>query len=220
MSAATDLRERRPRRRWLWAAAAFLALFVVFAIAWTIKRPPRVAAVRSVAIRPAPPPKSVEELLAPLPEASSIVRERGAFDSLLVGYELQKAYPANDVIEQMSSQLKTRGWHPLEQDWLSPGLKLSQVTGWRAISYVTNAGAPRQQLRWQTQWQNDAGDLVDYNLTYASPRGAPPAQQTLSVLAIWYPAARRAEMRRSIETMRWEAWRHRLTAWLPKWLGL
>jgi hypothetical protein len=216
-----DTRKNRPRKLWLWATATFaVVLFAVFAIAlWAIASAPRVEPVRTVAIRSAPPPKSAEEALASINGASNVVRQGGAFESFSVDYSLQKGYPAKDVIEQISSRLKTRGWHPLEQDWLHPGVNSSHVTGWSAWNDVTVQSAPLQVLDWQAQWQNDAGDLVSYGFHYCYPLGAPPAQQTLEVNVSWYPAAGKAEMQRSFETMRSAAWKHRLTAWLPRWLG-
>jgi hypothetical protein len=221
MSAATDLRKNRPRRLWLWATTTFAVLFAVFTIAlWTIASAPRLAPVRAVPIRSAPPPKSVEEVLAPVNGAANVVRQSGAFDSFGVDYTLQKGYPPTGVIEQISSRLEAHGWRSLKQDWLNPGMNSSQVTGWSGWNDVTNESAPLQVLTWHAQWQNDAGDLIAYHFNYSYPLGAPPAQQTLDVDARWYPSAGRAEMQRPLETTRSAGWKHRLTAWLHKWLRL
>ena len=222
MTGDTDPRMNRRRKLWLWATAIFaVVLIAAFAIALrAIASAPRVEPVRAVAIRSAPPPKSAEEALAPINGASNVVRRGGLFESFWVSYTLQKGYPAKDVIEQISSRLKTRGWHPLRENWLHPGVPSSHETGWSAWNDVTNESAPRQVLDWQAQWQNDAGDLISYGFHYCYPLSAPPAQQTLEVNASWYPADGRAEMQRSFKTTRSVAWTHRLKAWLTKWLGL
>jgi hypothetical protein len=222
MAVDTDPRKNRPRKLWLWATATFaVVLIAMFAIAfWAIASAPRLAPVRAVPVRSAPPPKSAEEALAPINGASNVVRQGGAFESFGVDYTLQKGYPPKGVIEQISSRLEAHGWRPLKQDWLNPGMNSSHVTGWSAWNDVTDESAPLQVLNWHAQWQNDAGDLIAYRFNYSYPLGASPAQQTLDVDASWYPAAGRAEMQRSLETTRSAGWRHRLTAWLHKWLRL
>jgi hypothetical protein len=217
-----DLGTRNRRRKpWLWVTATIALLIAVFAIGlWRIASAPPVVPVRAAAIRSAPPPKSAEQVLAPLNGASGVARQGGIFESFAVDYTLKKGYPPKGVIEEISSRLQALNWRPLDHDWLHPKAKSSNIGVWCAITDVTDAKAPLQLLWWQAQWENDAGDLVCYTFSYSYPAGAPAAQQTLSVEASWYPAAGRTEKQRTFERMHSTSWHQKLREWLRQWLRL
>jgi len=104
-----------------------------------------------------------------------------------VSYQLQADYPAHHVIETISQSLKEKGWEPLKEDYLNPGLPSSHVRGW--TSFIDATKSPERSVhQWGAQWQNEAQDIVSYALIYEYPRGKTPNLKSLQVYASFIPA--------------------------------
>jgi hypothetical protein len=56
-----------------------------------------------------------------------------------ISYRLQADYPAHHVIETISQSLKDKGWEPLKEDFLNPGLPSSHVEGWTNFTDATRS---------------------------------------------------------------------------------
>src|SRR3972149_12135583 len=148
-------------------ALAFLGLIAFIAIQKLWVRP-----TPAVPVEPYPE-ASVEEIeqvkvLIVLDGAWNIRRDHGFEGSLGISYVLSQEYPATRAIEQISAKLKSLGWQPLQEDWLNPGSPSSLVTGWgKHLDHQTNQLL--QVHQWSAQWENEAGDIVDYTFLYVYP---------------------------------------------------
>jgi hypothetical protein len=82
-----------------------------------------------------------------------------------VYYEVNTPYPAQGVLDELRDQLAKRGWRPLKEDFLNPGLPSSHVTGWQSFGDRTTT--PRTFVKqWLADWENGKGDVVVYGLRY------------------------------------------------------
>ncbi len=113
-----------------------------------------------------------------------------------VSYKVQTDYPADDVISFISKELKGKGWEPLREDYLNPGVPSSHVRGWTEFSDSTTH--PETHVhQWLAQWENDAGDIVWYTLQYRYPKGRAPSLDVLDVIAAYIPAKVAKPLKRS-----------------------
>jgi len=84
-----------------------------------------------------------------------------------VSYELQVAYPAQEVIESLGRQLTQHGWKALETDIANPSLPAAASAGWG--SYVDGTKRPKTNVyQWIGQWQDSRGTVAWYTLEYES----------------------------------------------------
>jgi hypothetical protein len=103
-------------------------------------------------------------------------------------YSLQAEYPADDFINFIERQLESKGWQPLKEDYLNPGIPTSFVRGWGQFADATTR--PESTVhQWMTDWENATGSIVRYTLTYRYHTGASPEMKTLHVSAVYMPAA-------------------------------
>jgi hypothetical protein len=200
---------------WVLVGVVLVSLICI-RLFWPTGKPIR---TRSASARQTPPPPSVEVALAPIQGATSVSRDGGAFDSFWVSYVLKARYPAADVTQEISTRLKKLGWRPLQEDWLNPGRPLPQVPQWFVVTEELPGTAPQHVDEWTAQWENDAGELIDYTLRYSYAKTATPDRRTLSISSGWYPADGKAESQQLVQELRASSWKRWLRPWLPRWLG-
>jgi hypothetical protein len=83
-------------------------------------------------------------------------------------YHLEEKYPAKNTLSEISSQLKKRGWKPLDHFFLYPLSETSELTGW--IYYRDPPKAPTWMVyAWSGDWENANHDVVSYTLRYSDP---------------------------------------------------
>ena len=103
-----------------------------------------------------------------------------------VRFRMTTPYPAAEYLQQVQARLATAAWQPLEKHWLEPKYESSHVRGW---TYFRNA-EKRGVHQWQASWRNQRGDVVTYELNYASalsgPKDSPskPRTEELTVLVL------------------------------------
>jgi hypothetical protein len=104
-------------------------------------------------------------------------------------YLLDTDYPAESTISFISAGLQKRGWEPLRDDFLNPGLPSSQVRGWQ---YEDPSREPRTSVRtWACDWEDRANNITLYGLKYQYPMSGahdPPDARMLHVVALYIPA--------------------------------
>ena len=102
-------------------------------------------------------------LVAP-PAAREVARkEEKGVDTLT--YRMTEAYPAPATLSFIRSAVEAKGWMPLKDDFLNPGLPSSHVRGWGTV--IDGTVTPNQTLHsWHAQWTNKHGDILVYHLDY------------------------------------------------------
>lgn len=106
----------------------------------------------------------------------------------LVSYNLKVAFPANEVIKEITSKLAEQGYKPLKESFLNPGIPSSMERGWSEYADATKT--PKRTVhQWNTDWSNDAGEIVSYMLRYEYPEGKDKNLTNLEVSAIHMQAA-------------------------------
>jgi hypothetical protein len=119
-----------------------------------------------------------------------------------VRFNLNTPYPATEYLQQVRDRLTATGWQPLERHWLETKYESSHVRGW---TYFQNT-AVRGVHQWLASWQNKPGDVVTYQLEYASPLSGPhdspskPRNDELVVVAFTVPSAVVAAMRENVRS--------------------
>lgn len=101
----------------------------------------------------------------------------------LVSYNLKVAFPANEVIQEITSKLAEQGYKPLKESFLNPGIPSSMERGWS--EYVDATKTPNKTVhQWNTDWSNNAGEIVSYMFRYEYPEGKDKNLIDLEVSAI------------------------------------
>ncbi len=139
-------------------------------------------------------PKNFPEELILLPKASEIrFSELGGTYQL--SYKIMTDYPAKASVAAVSSELTQRGWRPLDDDYLNPGLKSSHVRGWSNFD-APHLKPPQTIHQWLADWENRNGDVLRYGFIYQYDTKGPKDLRNMTVIAIFTPAAIAKEMRR------------------------
>ncbi len=118
-------------------------------------------------------------------------------------YWLSISYPAESVLQQISAELIQKGWQPLREDWMNPGLASSHSRGWTSFGDATTK--PKTYVfQWLAQWRDAKGNVVLYCFEYRDPAKAEDYRSTpdtseLKVIAAYYPMTQAREM------MKWAA---------------
>ena len=103
-----------------------------------------------------------------------------------VWYVLKVDYPATEVINQLLKKLEDKGWTPLKEDFMNPGMQTSFASGWS--KYEDLSKQPNMIAHsWNSDWQNKNGDILKYVLGYRYPIKAQSDMSSLSVVAIYIP---------------------------------
>jgi hypothetical protein len=92
--------------------------------------------------------------------------KRGGGDQL--EYHVDERFPASNVIDWISHKLQEKGWQPLANDFLNPGLLSSQVQGWQGFLDETKGPTACIQ-QWMGYWKDASGDIVLYAFRYRQP---------------------------------------------------
>ena len=132
-------------------------------------------------------PSDYSDSLIVLPDASDIhyVKLR---DTDQIIYYLKANYPATEVINEVSRELKHKGWVPLQEDFFNPGLPTSHVRGW--TTYIDGTKNPERKVHtWASDWRNEKGDILLYAFTYSYPVETKADLSSLRVLGIYMPAS-------------------------------
>ena len=118
-------------------------------------------------------------------------RNRGADQ---VRYSLKTAYPAEGFVEALNSRLSRDGWTPLKADFMNPDIPTAHVTGWTTMTDHRVQPAAQVHL-WNGEWQNQAGDILIYVLTYRYPESGPANLSDMDVMGLHIPpeAAQKAQ---------------------------
>ena len=102
-------------------------------------------------------------------------------------YEIKAGYPAKALLEEITKKLEIKGWKPLPEDYLNPGLPSSHVRGW--TDFIDGTKSPERIVyQWLAQWENKSGDILWCTLRYSYPRSANPNLEDLTVSEIFIPA--------------------------------
>lgn len=134
------------------------------------------------------PTEVTTQALIVLDSATRVHRDPGAYGSYHVAYAVSEIYPASNSIKELSSRLRARGWTPLEEDWLNPGVPSAHMTGW--VNFRNDSSTPASRVHaWSAQWQDQSGSIVCFNLRYSYPVAGKQNLQTLWVNGSWYPAS-------------------------------
>lgn len=140
------------------------------------------------------------DALEVVPGASSV-----AFKKLgplwQVYYDVKAPYPAEAVLEQLRHQLTQRGWRPLKEDFLNPGLPSSHVTGWQSFGDGTTKPATLVQ-QWLAQWDDANGDVLVYAFQYRYNRQGSPDLDTVHVFGSYSSRAVADEQRKAAKLLR------------------
>ena len=105
-----------------------------------------------------------------------------------VTYELKSLYPAKDVISEIMDKLSLKGWKPLKEDFMNPGVPTSYVIGWDV--FVDSDHIPTTKVyTWTTDWKNNHNEIVRYRLSYEYPAGIDSIVNDLHVKAEYYPSS-------------------------------
>jgi hypothetical protein len=118
-------------------------------------------------------------------------RNRGADQ---VHYTLKAAYPAEGFVEALNSRLSREGWTPLKADFMNSDVPTAHVTGWKTMMDHRVQPAAKVHL-WNGEWQNQAGDILVYVLTYRYPESGPANLSDMDVMGLHIPpeAAKKAQ---------------------------
>ncbi len=103
-----------------------------------------------------------------------------------ISFKSEIEYPAHPIIEWLKKDLKAKGWQPLKESFLNPGIPSSIVKGWE--SYIDQATNPNQKVhQWITDWSNPSGDILTYGLQYRYPENGDKNMNTIFVYGNYMP---------------------------------
>lgn len=138
-----------------------------------------------VSERPASTPDSSALLV--LPGAMNL-EKRSQYGMNGVQYELDAPFPGFAAIQRILKHMSERGWTPLHEDWLNPGIPTSYVRSW--TDFADHSSRPWvHRYSWSTSWKNSKGDIASYSLRYVLPDADRPPLARLAVNATVMPAS-------------------------------
>lgn len=98
-------------------------------------------------------------------------------------YIVKTEYPAISVLQEISQKLQIRGWKPLKEDYLNPGMSSSHVQGWSDFIDMKN----NTVYQWLAQWENNNKDIIWCTLRYSYPRKGKVNLNDLTVSLVFIP---------------------------------
>lgn len=156
------------------------------------------AAVSAGCTREIPRPTTAvhPDLLIVLPGAEG-VSYTDEYDGT-VSYRLPEPHPADVTIRAITSSLEGRGWKPIADDLMNPGMTNSHARGW--MNYIDGTRNNANVFLWSAAWESTRGDRVEYWLRYdyASDSGPMSARPPLQLSAIYLTAPRVNVIRESV----------------------
>jgi hypothetical protein len=132
------------------------------------------------------------------------VKQNNSLGKDQIVYRIQAPYPAADVLRTITVRLEQRGWKPLKEAWLNPGLPSSHVRGWTYFEDDTTKPATSVRA-WQGDWENNAHDILTYILEYRCPENLCSSTfdlHDLRVIAIHIPSDLAEQIKSSIPSNR------------------
>lgn len=112
-------------------------------------------------------------------------------------YTVAVEYPADKIVAFVSGELQKKGWKPLREDFLNPGIPSFNVRGWASFDDAVQKPAARV-YQWMTDWEDRTRDITVYDLEYRYPTSGAPNRSELHVLELYIPAPTVAKMKRDI----------------------
>jgi hypothetical protein len=67
-----------------------------------------------------------------------------------ISYKIFNKHPAKDTISELNTRLESKGWKPLKENWLNPGVPTSHIRGWG--SYIDGTTNPELKVH---SWHSD-----------------------------------------------------------------
>ncbi len=132
-------------------------------------------------------PRDYSDALIILPNATNVHYTKLQGTDQVV-YNLKVNYPATDIINNILKQLHLKGWQPLKEDFLNPGLPTSYIRGW--TNFVDATKNPQREVYlWMSDWKNNKSDIVRYSFKYEYPINGPKNLSSLQVIVIYTPAS-------------------------------
>jgi hypothetical protein len=110
-------------------------------------------------------------------------------------YHLDVRYPASNVIDRITAQLREADWEPLSYDFLNPGLPPSRLRNWDG-GFLEGLNQPETCVHlWAGDWKDASGDIVRYMFRYRHHGCATSDLTDLEVIGVYVPAtvARQAQ---------------------------
>lgn len=102
-------------------------------------------------------------------------------------YMISTPFPANHEIDELNKSLKTKGWKPLKESYLNPGLPSSHVRGW--TDFIDATVKPKRQVhQWLAQWESVNKDILWCSLRYSYPEGNKADLDNLEISLSFLPA--------------------------------
>ena len=103
-----------------------------------------------------------------------------------ISYKIFNKHPAKDTISELNTRLESKGWKPLKENWLNPGVPTSHIRGW--VSYIDGTTNPELKVHsWHSDWKNENKDILTYALMYSYPNKGKPNMSELNVIGIFIP---------------------------------
>lgn len=101
-------------------------------------------------------------------------------------YSVKEKFPALDFVANLYCDLKSRGWIPMEENFLNPGMTTSHVSGWGGYE-DRYAKPPKKVQTWQAQWESERGDVVCYSLKFLFSSNEKDIIADMEVFAVFVP---------------------------------
>ena len=123
--------------------------------------------------------------LVVLPRAQGVVHKPDK-GMQTVTYRVTMPYVGETAVESIRAVVEKKGWRPLQEDFLNPGLPSSHVRGWGTV--IDGTVTPSKRLHaWHGQWANGSGDILFYHLKYLCPLDDRVHSDTLNVVGAFIP---------------------------------
>jgi hypothetical protein len=102
--------------------------------------------------------------------------------------QVESLYPSTEVISEIKAKLSAKGWEPLKDDFMNPGLPTSYVKGWDKFTDKDHI-PPTKVYRWTADWKNKSNEVTRYILIHEYPLGIDSPMSELHITAEYYPAS-------------------------------
>ena len=135
---------------------------------------------------PSATPPVHPDILIVLPDAKDVTYTKDYDGS--VSYRLPEPHPADATLAQIRSQLEGKGWKPVPEDLMDPGVTNSHDRGW--MNFIDGTRNDANVFVWSGAWESTRGDHVEYWLRYDYPKDSGPmsAKPPLQLKAFYMTA--------------------------------
>jgi hypothetical protein len=112
-----------------------------------------------------------------------LVKHKG---TMQVEYWMDEAYPATNLVNWVSSNLKTGGWERIQGSFFNPQIK-GVKDDWHTI--FDSRETEEQVVHVRTfDWKDSENNVLLYAFEYRYPRGSQPRLQSAHILATFFPS--------------------------------